>query len=127
MRSTSGRSRATSRRRSCARSIRTGTGACRWVGRIDRKQRREVITMQSKFFRRRMVVTGVAVVVVVLAVGWFASWYWSFEARFARSKGALEAYRAEVMANDPGRLMPLPPQRLGAFKTRSAERLPHGF
>jgi hypothetical protein len=31
------------------------------------------------------------------------------------------------MAGDPARLMPLPPERLGAFRTGSAERLPHGF
>ncbi len=67
---------------------------------------------------------------VVLTVGiglWFLSEYYSFEARFARSKDALEDYARVVMASDQALPPPAPPQRLGEFSPGKVERLPHGF
>jgi hypothetical protein len=70
---------------------------------------------------------GLALLLVVTAAGWYAAWYYSFDSRFARSRPALEAYAAEVMASDPATPIHQPPRHLGAFETGRAERLPHGF
>jgi hypothetical protein len=83
--------------------------------------------MPLKLTRRRVLVTLLAGIVLLVAGGSAASWYYSFENRFARSKPALDAYAAQAMASDPSKpLLALPP-RLGAFQTGNVERLPHGF
>jgi hypothetical protein len=82
--------------------------------------------MPLKVTRRRILYAAVAGVAFLAAGGWGASWYYSFDARFARSKPALEAYATHAMASDPSRPLPSPPPRLGAFRTGNAERLPHG-
>jgi hypothetical protein len=76
---------------------------------------------------RRVVLTVLTLLVLLVAGGWFVSSHYSFEPRFARSKPAFEAYAARVMASDPASPMPAPPLHLGAFETSGAERLPHGF
>jgi len=70
-----------------------------------------------------------AVVGVVLIVGggWFVLSYYSFEARFQRSKPALEAYAALAVSSDPNKSLPTLPKRLGDFEAVGVERLPHGF
>ena len=67
---------------------------------------------------------------VLVAVGWGVSRhisYDSFEARFARSRPALEAYAPKAMASDPSKPLPALPPRLGEFQPGKVERLPHGF
>lgn len=55
-------------------------------------------------------------------------WYhYSTDARFHRSKAALDAYAVRVMSSDPSLPPPQPPQPLGAFLPGEAKRLPHGF
>jgi hypothetical protein len=83
--------------------------------------------MPLKLTRRRVLIAGLAMLVLLAVAGWFASSYYSFDARFARSRPAIESYAAKAMASDPTKPLPPPPQRLGAFGTGSAERLPHGF
>jgi hypothetical protein len=74
----------------------------------------------------RVCLVGWALIVLLIAAGWFASWYVSFDRRFTRSKSALEALAAEVMATDPATPLVLPPT-VGDFSASNAERLPHGF
>ncbi len=57
----------------------------------------------------------------------FVGGYYSFDARFARSRPALEAYAKQAMATDPSKPLPALPSQLGAFQTGGLERLPHGF
>ena len=83
--------------------------------------------MPLKLTRRRVLLAVLAGIVFLVAGGLAASWYYSFDARFARSKQALEAYAAQVMAADPSKPLPALPRRLGAFETGNVERLPHGF
>jgi hypothetical protein len=56
----------------------------------------------------------------------FACYYYSFEARFDRSKAALEAYAASVESGDRSAPISIP-RKIGDFTTGDAERLPHGF
>jgi len=56
----------------------------------------------------------------------YAYWKYSFEMRFSRSKPALEAFAAQVMASPSESPINLP-SHLGEFQTNDAERLPHGF
>jgi hypothetical protein len=70
----------------------------------------------------------VFLVLLILLAGatWFEAWFNSLEKRFARSKPALEAYAAQVMAAAPAAPV-APPPRLGAFEASDGMRLPHGF
>ena len=77
--------------------------------------------------RRRTIVVGLTALVVLAAGAAFASYHYSFDARFNRSKPALDAYAVQAMALDPRAPLPQPPHRLGAFAPRDVERLPHGF
>jgi hypothetical protein len=87
--------------------------------------------MRPKLTRRRILValfvTVLSGIAFLVAGGWAASRYYSFAARFGRSKPDLEAYAAQVMASDPSKPLPALPARLGAFQTDHVERLPHGF
>jgi len=74
-----------------------------------------------------VLVAGLAMVTFIVIGGWYASWYYSFESRFKRSKPALDAYAVQAMASDPNKPLPALPRRLGAFETVDVERLPHGF
>jgi hypothetical protein len=78
---------------------------------------------------RRIVFTALTLCVLLAAAALFnySLWPGPFETRFRRSRPALEAYAAQVMATDPASPVPQPPARLGAFQAGSAERLPHGF
>ena len=83
--------------------------------------------MPLKVTRRRILLSAAALLVLLAAGVWFASWYYSFENRFARSKPALDAYAAQALASDPTKPLPTLPPRLGAFETSNVERLPNGF
>lgn len=63
----------------------------------------------------------------LIALIWFAVHYSSFEASFARSRPAFEAYARIAMASDPSGPLPPLPRWLGEFGASSPERLPHGF
>jgi hypothetical protein len=83
--------------------------------------------ISPRLTQRRLSISAVAALVLLVAGVWFGSWYFRFEQRFARSKSALEKYAARVMESDPQKPLPPPPRRLGSFKAGHAERLPHGF
>lgn len=77
--------------------------------------------------RRRTVLVGLLALFVLAAGGAFASYHYSFDARFKRSKPALDVYAARAMSPDASTPLPPLPQRLGAFEPSGAERLPRGF
>jgi hypothetical protein len=83
--------------------------------------------MPRRLTLRRVLLAALVAVALLVAGGWVALRYHSFEARFERSKPALEAYAAQAMASDPSGPLPTLPPRLGAFQTGNVERLPHGF
>ena len=86
---------------------------------MKEKPRRRLLTV------RRVLIGGAAFVLAIVGALWFASWNSSNEARFARSKPALEAFAAQVMASDRTSAIVVPKQ-IGDFATGPLERLPHG-
>jgi hypothetical protein len=74
--------------------------------------------------RRYLFIAGLGLALVA-AVG-FGPAYFSFNARFARSKAELNACAARVMATAPAAPLALP-DSLGAFEISEGERLPCGF
>jgi hypothetical protein len=84
------------------------------------------MTAHLALTRRRLVLAAMFVLVLLAGAVGFALWRASLEQRFARSKPALEAYAAQVMAAAPTAPV-TPPRRLGAFEASEGMRLPHGF
>ena len=83
------------------------------------------IHLPLKITRRRVAGAALSSVAAMVLAGWFASRYYSFEARFARSRPSLDGYAAQAMASYPQ--LPRLPAHLGSFETSRLERLPHGF
>jgi hypothetical protein len=83
--------------------------------------------MAIKLTPRRMLTTLGIIVAIVAGANWYYATHFSFNARFVRSKAALEAYAAQAMASDPAGPLPALPPRLGVFMAFDVERLPHGF
>jgi len=83
--------------------------------------------MSSKITRRRIVFAVLGGIVILIMAALAGAWYYSFDARFQRSKTAFEAYATQAMASDPSKPLPILPPRLGDFQTGDVERLPHGF
>lgn len=82
--------------------------------------------MSLKVTKSRIILAAAALLVLLAGGPLFDSWYNTFDRRFARSRPALDAYAAQVMATDPATPV-TPPATLGSFDASDAYRLPHGF
>ena len=83
--------------------------------------------IRNNSLRRRMISAALLAIGILAAGGAFASHQYSFDARFKRSKPALDAYATRATSLDARTPLPPLPQRLGAFKPHGVERLPNGF
>jgi hypothetical protein len=78
--------------------------------------------------RRRLRAIGltVAICAALLGIAWYVYPYFSYAEMFRRSRPALDAYAAKIMASGTAELA-TPPTRLGYYHVLSVEPLPHGF